>query len=356
MRRPTRVVHLGGVLIGGDNPVSIQGMTNTHTTDVAATVAQINEMKQAGCEIVRVAVPRAPDALAISDIKAEIGELPLVADIHFDNNLAIKALEAGADGIRINPGNMRDMDAVADVVAAARSHDACIRIGVNSGSIRERTRAAAPEDETDDLADLMAGRTLEYLEHLDHLGFTNVKLSLKASDVPTTLRACRMVAESCDCPLHLGITSAGPPATSLVASSVGIGALLAVGIGDTIRVSMTGSPVDEIIAARKILEVLELRERTGPRIVSCPTCGRCDIDLVAIVEEVERRMPPDAPAIDVAIMGCIVNGPGEASDCDVGIAGGKGFAFLFRKGEKVGRLAEDEMVDVLLDEVMKFKR
>lgn len=356
MRRKTRVIHLGGVQIGGDNPVSVQGMTKTHTTDVAATVAQIREMQARGCEIVRVAIPRVEDAVAVAEIKKEIGEFPLVADVHFDPGLAIRALEGGADGVRINPGNMRDMDAAADVVRAAAACDACVRIGVNSGSIRAREGAAAESEADDDLAELLAGRALEYLEFVESLDFRNVKLSLKASDVPTTLRANRLAAEGCDAPLHVGITAAGPPGSSLVTSAVGIGVLLAEGIGDTVRVSMTGSPVDEIGAACDILEALELRERTRPRIISCPTCGRCEVDLVRIVEEVERKLPADAPPVTVAIMGCIVNGPGEAAEADVGIAGGKGFAFLFRGGEKLRRIDEDEMVDALIDEVMKLER
>lgn len=353
MRRHTRVIHLGGVLIGADHPVRVQGMTKTHTTDVPATVDQIRRMEARGCEIVRVAVPREQDARAIAEIKEQIGDLPLVADVHFDHMLAIRALEAGADGIRINPGNLRDMDAVAEVVRAAADHDACIRIGVNSGSVRRRS--GDESDANDDLGELMAGTALEYLEFVEYQGFENVKLSLKASDVPTTLRACRLAGEGCDCPLHLGITAAGLPRVSLVKSAVGIGALLAEGIGDTIRVSMTGSALEEITAAYDILDALELRRRDRPRIVSCPTCGRCEVDLVHVVEEVERRLPEDAPPVTIAIMGCVVNGPGEAAEADVGIAGGKGFGFLFRGGRKLRRVGEGEMVDVLIEEVMKLK-
>jgi len=357
MRRRTRVIHLGRVLIGGDHPVSVQGMTKTHTSDVTATVREIRALASHGCEIVRLAVPRREDARAIRRIKHDIGDIPLVADVHFDAGLALESLEAGADGVRINPGNMKDMDAVAEVVRAAARRDACIRIGVNSGSIRPREELAAAgrREAPEDLAELMARRSLEYLDFVRSLGFDNVKLSLKASDVPTTIRANQLVAARCDCPLHLGVTAAGPPSESVVASSIGIGALLAEGIGDTIRVSMTGTALAEVRAAQEILEALELRKRHRPRIISCPTCGRCEVDLVKVVEEVERRLPPDAPAVNVAIMGCVVNGPGEAADADVGIAGGKGFAFLFRKGKKVRRLAETEMVDVLIDEIMKRK-
>ncbi|HUV37978.1 MAG TPA: flavodoxin-dependent (E)-4-hydroxy-3-methylbut-2-enyl-diphosphate synthase [Planctomycetota bacterium] len=351
-RRQTRTVRLGRIRIGSGHPVSVQGMTKTHTADVEATVRQIRELALRGCDIVRVAVPRTEDADAIAAIRKEIDGLPLVADVHFDHRLAIRALEAGADGVRINPGNLRDMDAVAEVVHVAAHRDACIRIGVNSGSIRPR------DDDTDadiDLAELLAGKTLEYLEFVESLDFTNVKLSLKASDVPTTLQATRLAAEACDAPLHIGITAAGPPRTSLVRSAVGIGTLLAGGIGDTVRVSMTGSPVEEVTAACDILETLELRERTRPRIISCPTCGRCEIDLARVVDEVERRLPADAPAVSIAVMGCVVNGPGEAAEADVGIAGGKGFGYLFRRGEKVRRVEEHEMVDALVEEVMKLK-
>jgi len=341
--------------IGSDHPVSVQGMTKTHTADVDATVRQIHEMQARGCEIVRVAVPRVQDADAIADIRKTVGDIPLVADIHFDHALAIRSLQAGADGVRINPGNMRDMDAVAEVVRAADARDACIRIGVNSGSIRARDGADVALEADDDLAELLAGKTLAYLEFIESLDFRNVKLSLKASDVLTTIRATRLAADACDAPLHIGITAAGPPKTSLVKSAVGIGTLLAEGLGDTVRVSMTGSPLDEVTAAYDILEALELRKPTRPRIASCPTCGRCEIDLVKIVEEFERKLPADAPAVTIAIMGCVVNGPGEAADADVGIAGGKGSALLFRKGEKVRKLAEDDMVDALVEEVMKLK-
>jgi (E)-4-hydroxy-3-methylbut-2-enyl-diphosphate synthase len=354
-RHKTRAVHVGRVWIGGDAPVVVQGMTNTHTTDVAATVGQIREMASQGCEIARVAVPRRPDAEAIAEIRKQIDGLPIIADIHFDHHLAIAALEAGAEGVRINPGNMRNADGVVRVVAAAAERDACIRIGVNSGSVRARSGQAAEAEPAEELAELMVRRTLEYLEQVTSLGFDNVKLSLKASDVPTTIEANRLVAEACDYPLHLGITAAGPPRASRLASAAGLGALLAEGIGDTIRVSMTGDPVEEIRTACEILEVMGLRPHRRPRIVSCPTCGRCEIDLVKLVEEVERRLPADAPPVDVAIMGCVVNGPGEAAQADVGIAGGKGFGYLFRKGEKIRRLDEREMVSALVDEVMKLK-
>jgi len=356
MRRRTRTIHVGGVSIGGGHPIVVQGMTKRHTSDVAATVGQIRQMSAGGCELVRVAVPHEEDARAIADIRKEIGELPLIADVHFDHRLAIAALAAGADGVRINPGNMRDMEAVAEVVRAAAERDACIRIGVNSGSIRARGSGDDAQEEADeDVAALMARRTLQYLEYVESLGFRNVKLSLKASDVPATIDACLAVAPACDAPLHLGVTAAGPPNVSLVKSAVGIGALLARGIGDTIRVSMTGSPLAEIAAAYDILEALNLRKPKRPRIISCPTCGRCEVDLVRVVEQVQERLPADAPAVDIAIMGCAVNGPGEAAEADVGIAGGKGTAFLFRKGRRIRRLAETEMVNVLIDEVMKLK-
>ena len=355
MRRQTRTIRLGSLAIGGDNPVSVQGMTKVHTSDLEATVAEAKRMIARGCEVIRVAVPRMEDAEAIRAIRAGIVPVPLVADIHFDHNLALAALAAGADGIRINPGNMRDMDAVADVVRAAKQSGACIRIGVNSGSIRARSGAAADAEAAESLAELMAQKTLEYLDFVEGLGFTNVKLSLKASDVPTTIRATRLVAEECDAPIHLGVTAAGPPRVSIVKSAIGIGALLADGIGDTIRVSMTGSPVDEIVAAYDILDAVEVRRLNRPRILSCPTCGRCEVDIVKVVEEVERRMPADAPPVTVAVMGCVVNGPGEAADADVGLAGGKGFAFLFSKGKQVRRVDEAEMVDALIDEVMKLK-
>jgi len=342
-RRQSRSVHVGDVLIGGGADIPVQSMTKTPTEDVAATVSQIEELSELGCAIVRVAVPTAKAARCLGDVKKH-SSLPVVADVHFDHSLALTAIEQGADKIRINPGNMRSEEGVRDVVRAARDAGIPIRVGVNSGSIRPR------DDDTSDLVDLMVEAVLRYCESFEELGFRDIVISLKASNVLQTLRAYREVAGRCDYPLHLGVTAAGPPDTAIVRSAIGIGALLAEGIGDTIRVSFTGPPHAEVEVGYQILEALGLAER-GPQIMSCPTCGRCQIDLCRIVNEVRQRLPRDRVGLRVAIMGCIVNGPGEAREADIGLAGGKGFAFLFRDGEKLRKVREDTMVDELLREI-----
>jgi len=350
-RRQTRSIRLGGVQIGGGAPVSVQSMTTTRTQDTAATVEQIRQLQAAGCEIVRVAVPIDSAARALGEIRRAI-EIPLVADIHFSHALALEAVRQGVDGLRINPGNMRTMDDVREVVLAAGEAEIPIRIGVNSGSIVERhgLKVLPPPD---DLAGLMVETVLEYCEFFESLGFSEIKLSLKASDVPTTMAAYRAVADRCDYPLHLGVTSAGPIDEAVVKSAVGIGGLLSEGIGDTIRVSITGPPADEVRVGISILRALNLRP-PGLRIVSCPTCGRCEIDLPGLVEAVRRRLPESFAGrdLELAIMGCIVNGPGEASAADFGIAGGKGFGFIFEKGERIRKVAEQNLVDEFVSHIL----
>ncbi len=353
-RRATRSVRAGRLTIGADAPVSVQSMTKTRTEDVDATVAQIAELAALGCDITRCAVPDRKAAAALKRIK-EDSALPVVADIHFDHHLALLAIEAGADGVRINPGNMHDQEGLKDVYRAAAQAGIKVRIGVNSGSIRPRkglevaTDGAAPE-----LADLMVQEALAYCARAEAESFGNIVLSLKASDALTTMAAYRKAAALCDYPFHLGVTAAGPPESSIVKSAVCIGGLLAEGIGDTIRVSMTGPPQQEVRAAIAILESLALRAPTGPIVISCPTCARCEIELPALVEEVERRVRDMRVPLKIAVMGCIVNGPGEAAEADVGVAGGRDFGYLFRDGKRLRKVPAAELADALVEEAAKI--
>lgn len=347
-RRKTRAVFAGCVQIGGGAPVSVQSMAKTHTDDVTGTIRQIKELEEIGCHIIRVAVPTINDAKCLGEIKKGI-KIPLVADIHFSAQLALEAIAQGVDKIRINPGNIKDKAKVEQIVLAAKNKGVSIRIGVNSGSVRGK------DGEEGELTDLMVRKTLEYCEHFESLGFNDIVLSLKASDVPRTMEAYRSVAKQCDYPLHLGITAAGPPSTATVKSAIGIGGLLSEGIGDTLRVSFTGPPSMEVECGYEILEALGLSKPREAELISCPTCGRCEIDLVKIVNEVKEKLPPHLKGLQIAIMGCVVNGPGEAKEVDIGIAGGKGFGFLFKKGQKVRRIPESQMVSELLAEIEKME-
>lgn len=347
-RRQTRKVRVGGVEIGGDAPVSVQSMTNTPTADVDATVAQIKRLEIAGCDIVRVAVPNQKAAEAIKEIKAAIA-IPLVADIHFDYQLALASLESGADKLRINPGNIGSDTNVEAVARAAKERGVPIRIGVNAGSI-DRSRYGPPS------AEALVESGLDEVRVLEKLGFEDIVLSLKAFDVPMMIGAYRIVSELCDYPLHLGVTEAGLAWEGTIRSAVGIGALLAEGIGDTIRVSLTGDPVEEVRAGKEILHSLGLW-RKPYTLVSCPTCGRCEIDLAAIAEEIRRRLdaaPPINP-ITVAVMGCVVNGPGEASLADVGVAGGAGVGIIFSGGKMLRKVCEKDLVDELMKEIGRVR-
>ena len=344
-RRPTRRINVGPVPVGGSAPVSVQSMTNTPTADVGATVAQIRRLTAAGCEIVRVAVPDEAAASAIRAIRAEI-EIPLIADIHFDHRLAIAAAEAGADGLRINPGNIGGRAKVEAVVARARDHGIPIRVGVNAGSLEKAIRKAYNGAS----AEAMVESALQKIDLLESFGFDQIKVSLKASDVGRTLAAYRLLAQRTDYPLHIGVTEAGGLFSGIVKSAIGIGMLLAEGIGDTLRVSLTRDPVEEVRTGWEILRALEIRQR-GPEIISCPTCGRCKVDLFTIAEAVERELMTYTRPIRVAIMGCAVNGPGEAREADVGIAGGDGRGVLFRKGKVVRTVPQDQLVEALLAEV-----
>ena len=347
-RKKTRQITVGKVKIGGSAPIAVQSMTNTPTQDVAATVAQIVRLQEAGCEIVRVAVPDPEAAAAISAIKRQI-DIPLIADIHFNHRLAIAAAKAGADGLRLNPGNIGGIKKVKAVVDCARDFNLPIRIGVNSGSL-EKDILKKYNGVT---AAGMVESGLRHVQLLKSLDFHEIKISLKASDVRRTLEAYRLLSAKTDLPLHVGVTEAGALYPGIVKSALGIGMLLAEGIGDTIRVSLTRDPVEEVRVGFEILKALDIRRR-GPEIIACPTCGRCNIALFDIVERVEKALMTTTEPLKIAIMGCVVNGPGEAKDADVGIACGKGRAILFKKGEKIGVIEEKDFVRSLMAEVERF--
>lgn len=345
MRKQKRIVNIGGVKIGGDNPVAIQSMCNTDTRDVKATVNQIHELENAGCEIIRVAVPDMVAAKAVADIKKQI-HIPLVVDIHFDYRLALECMKNGADKVRINPGNIGDRDRVKQVVEMAKEREIPIRIGVNGGSL-ERELLQKYGGVT---ADALVESAMGHVAILDELNFNNVVVSIKISDVPKMLCAYRKFNEISDIPLHIGVTESGTLKGGTVKSAVGIGALLAEGIGDTMRVSLTANPVEEIYAAYDIQKVLGMR-KTGAEIVSCPTCGRTQLDLISIANEVEKRAANIDKPIKIAVMGCAVNGPGEAREADIGIAGGKAEGFIFKKGEIIKKVPQDSLVDELMKEI-----
>ncbi len=338
----SRQIHVGSVAIGGGAPVSIQSMTNTPTHDVEATLAQIRALASAGCEIVRVAVPDERAALAVGALKAG-SPVPLVADIHFDYRLALISAEQGIDKIRINPGNIGGADRVEAVAKACMERGIPIRIGVNGGSLEKELLAkyGGPTPEA------LVESALGHVALLERYGFEDICISLKTSSVPTTMRAYRLMAEKYDFPLHLGVTEAGTPELGLIKGAAGIGGLLALGIGDTLRVTLTADPVDEIAAAKKILKAIGLR-KDGPELISCPTCGRTKIDLIPMACQVEELLKRIDKPITVAVMGCVVNGPGEARHADVGIAGGQGEGVLFKHGEIVARVPEDQLVPELM--------
>jgi len=349
-RRKTRQISIGSVKVGGDAPLSVQSMTKTDTRDIRKTVNQIQRLERAGCEIVRVAVVDEEAAHAIAQIKKRI-HIPLIADIHFHYRLALKAMASGADGLRINPGNIGGRDRLKSIVTEAKERSIPIRIGVNSGSLEKdllrRFGGATAE------AMVLSGlRTIEYLEDL---GFRLMKVSLKASDVSRTVEAYRLFSEKTDYPLHLGITEAGMGSGAIVKSAIGIALLLNEGIGDTLRVSLTGDPVEEVRVGYEILRALKIRER-GVEIISCPTCGRCEINVTPLVKKVEKAVEGISAPMTIAIMGCVVNGPGEAKEADIGIAGGKKAGVLFKKGRVIRKVREAEFASVLLKEIYEFKK
>lgn len=343
-RRVTRQIRIGNVDIGSDAQVSVQSMTNTQTQNVDATVAQIHSLEKVGCEIIRVAVPDMEAALAIEKIKARIG-IPLIADIHFDYRLALASAKAGADALRINPGNIGEAKKIKAVVDCAKDHQIPIRIGVNAGSLEKEI-----ESRLGTTAQAMVESALRNIKILEDLDFHDIKVSLKASDVERTVTAYRLLAPQTDVPFHIGVTEAGGLIAGIAKSSIGIGMLLAQGLGDTLRVSLTRDPVEEIRTGYEILRALGIRSR-GPELISCPTCGRCKIDLFKIAEQVENALLERSSKIKVAIMGCVVNGPGEAKEADIGIAGGDGKGILFKKGKVIRKIDQENLVNELLDEI-----
>ena len=343
-RRESRPVMVGPVPLGGSAPISVQSMTNTDTRDPGATLAQISRLADAGCEIVRVAIPRR-DALAGFAQVAAASTLPVVADVHFDHTIAVDAARAGAAKLRINPGNIGSLERVDQVIDAAGEAGIPIRIGVNAGSLADDYR-----DLDWPLSDKLVASAVAFCSRFEDHGFHDIVVSAKASSVVTTIDAYRRLAEEVPYPLHVGVTEAGTSLAGTVKSSVGLGVLLAEGIGDTLRVSLTADPVDEVLVGWEILAALDIR-RIHPELVSCPTCGRCEIDLIPIAEEIERRLRTRRTPVKVAVMGCVVNGPGEARDADIGVAAGKGVGLIFAKGEPLRRVPEDEIVDALMAEI-----
>jgi len=349
-RHSTHQIRLGNISVGGGAPIAVQSMTNTPTQDVPATIAQIHRLEAAGCEIVRVAVPDEAAALAIKGIKSEIG-IPLIADIHFDHRLAIAAARNGADGLRINPGNIGAEDKVRKVVDIAKERGLPIRIGVNAGSLEKglhKIHGGAT-------AHAMVESAMRHIALLERWDFDQIKLSIKASDVPRTVEAYRLLASKTFYPLHLGVTEAGSLYAGTVKSALGIGMLLAEGIGDTLRVSLTRDPVEEVRVGFEILKALGIR-RHGPEIISCPTCGRCGYDLFDVAQQIEKALLTRSTPIKVAIMGCAVNGPGEAREADIGVAGGPGKGIIFRKGKVVRKVPQEQLVAALLNEIDAWEK
>ena len=344
----TKQITVGGVALGGGAPVTIQSMCNTKTEDAAATAAQIRALEDAGCEIVRVTVPTMEAARAISAIKERIS-IPLVADIHFDHRLAVEAAVRGADKIRINPGNIGGEENVKAVVDACRARRIPIRVGVNGGSLEKALLAKYGKVTPEALVESAMG----HIRLLENFDFTDICVSVKSSDVPLNMAAYRLLHECVDYPLHLGVTEAGTPSMGLIKSAIGIGGLLCEGIGDTVRVSLTADPVEEVYAARRILQACGIR-RSGVNLVSCPTCGRTGYNMIPIAEELEKRLAGCSKKITVAVMGCVVNGPGEASAADIGIAGGEGEGLIFRKGKVLYKVPQEKLVDALLEEIEKL--
>jgi len=347
-RKLTRKIKVGDIFIGGDSPISVQSMTNTKTKDISATINQMLQLQDAGCDIIRSAVSSVEDAKAIKEIKKEI-RMPVIADIQFDYKLALESIKYGVDGLRINPGNIGSNDRVKEVVNACKDAGISIRIGVNSGSIkREHIDLYGGVNE-----ESMVQSALEQIRLLESMNFNDIKISLKASNVPLTIKAYKRMSELVDYPLHLGVTEAGTPWRGTIKSSVGMGALLAMGIGDTIRVSLTGDPVEEVKVGREMLKSLGLLQ-DGLELISCPTCSRTNIDLIKIAEEAEKRLEHIKKPIKVAIMGCAVNGPGEAREADIGIAGGMGEGLIFKKGKIVKKVKEEDLLEELLKEIEKL--
>ncbi len=367
-RRKTRAVKIGKVAIGGDAPISIQSMAKTDARDIVGTVAQIERLEREGCQIVRVACPDRASAEAIKKIRENM-HIPLVADIHFNYKLAIIAMDSGADAVRLNPGNVRRREGVEEVVRCARAHGVPVRVGVNAGSLNSskfKVQSSKLKDKKLSTPNLqlstackMVQSALDYIKIFEDMDFYDIIVSLKSSDVPTTIEAYRMMAKRCEYPFHLGVTATGLPRAGVIKSAVGVGSLLAEGIGDTIRISLTGDPLEEVRAAKEILQALGLRY-FGPEIIACPTCGRTQVDVVKIATEIKNKLSTRYSLLStnrpfrIAIMGCVVNGPGEARDADIGIAGGRGSGIIFKKGRKARKVKEKDLVDELLKEFRKL--
>lgn len=346
-RRKTKKVRCGDVFIGGDSPISIQSMTNTDTRDIKKTVLQIKKLEEAGCEIVRIAIPDMEAAMAIPKIKNEIS-IPLVADIHFDYRLALKSIENGIDKLRINPGNIGDIERVKALVSKAKEREIPIRIGVNAGSLEKtilEKHGITPE--------ALVESAMKHIKILEDLDYDKIIVALKASDVKLTFDAYNLLSTKVNYPFHIGITEAGTVWKGTIKSSIGIGSLLLNGLGDTLRVSLTGDPAEEIKVAKEILQSLNIRT-FGVKFISCPTCGRCQIDLVGLAKKIENSLKDIDATITIAVMGCAVNGPGEAREADLGIAGGKNSALLFKKGEIIRKVPENEIIEAVLEEVKKI--
>ncbi len=342
-RRLSKQIRIGDVTVGGDAPIRVQSMVKANTRDTQAVLKQLGDLKRCGCEIARVAIPDFEAVQALSIIR-KASSIPLIADVHFDHRLALASLEAGVDGLRLNPGNIQDHEHIAKIVKAAGERQVPIRIGVNSGSLPPPSKLSSP------VVSRMVKAALDYVEILENLGFDLIKISLKAFDVPTTVAAYQNIARKTIYPLHIGITEAGLPESGMVRSAVGIGILLYQGIGDTIRVSLSADPCLEVNTAYEVLKSLNLREH-GPTLVSCPSCGRTEVDIVSLAEQVNERLKTVSKPIKIAVMGCVVNGPGEAKDADVGIACGKGKGAIFKKGKVVGSVDETDFLTAIMKEI-----
>lgn len=349
-RRLSREVSVGHVKIGGNNPISIQSMTNTDTRDAKSTIVQIKRLEEVGCDVVRIAVPDMEAAKNIGEIKNNVN-IPVIADIHFDYRLALEAIDQGIDGVRINPGNIGNIDKVKMVVNKCKEKNLKIRIGVNGGSLEKELL----EKYGSPTAEALVESALGHVKILEDLDFYNIVISLKSSDIYKTIEAYDLISKKVDYPLHIGITESGSVKKGTIKSSIGVGALLLKGIGDTIRISLTGDPTEEVIVGKEILRSLNLLN-DKIKVVSCPTCGRCNIDLISVVNEVEEKINKIHKNMTVAIMGCAVNGPGEAKEADIGIAGGKGEGLLFKKGEIIRKIKGDNLVEELLNEIEKFNK
>ncbi|HHU70277.1 MAG TPA: flavodoxin-dependent (E)-4-hydroxy-3-methylbut-2-enyl-diphosphate synthase [Thermoanaerobacterales bacterium] len=345
-RKKTRKIMVGSVPVGGDSPISVQTMTNTDTSDIEKTVEQIHELENCGCDIIRVAIPDQKSARALFEIKNRVS-IPIIADIHFDYKLAVTAIEYGkADGIRINPGNIGRPDKIEIIVNKAKKYGIPIRIGINSGSLEKDLLKKYGQPN----AEALVESAIKHIKMFELLNFKNIKVSLKSSDVITTIKAYKMLSEKVDYPLHLGITEAGTKYSGIIKSAIGIGTLLYEGIGDTIRVSLTDHPKEEIKAGVEILRALGLKKK-GVEIISCPTCGRCKIDLIGIANEIQKKTSTIDQSLKVAVMGCIVNGPGEAREADIGAAGGNGVGVIFKKGKIIKKVKEDKIIEELMKEI-----